>query len=86
MHARLTYLQLSNTLQTLSTTPSTQIADGLRTLERQMMPVCNAFKSSVYQIVMAQQVGGEGDGGAGVNGEATQQAGDVDASEMEESP
>lgn len=61
--------QLSTKLSTLASTPSTQISDNLRLLERKTAVVDTALKSSVYGIVLAQQVGeGEGEEGGSVLG------------------
>jgi len=48
--------QLNTHLSHLSSTPSSVIADGLRLLERKTSLVCTALKSSVYGIVLQQQI------------------------------
>lgn len=61
------YTRLNNNLQTLSQklstlsdelskNPNTNIADSLRGLERKTALVCTALKSSVYGIVLQQQI------------------------------
>ena len=74
------YTRLNNNLQTLSSklftlsdelskNPNANIADGLRGLERKTALVCTALKSSVYGIVLQQQIefaeGAEGGGSFG---------------------
>lgn len=47
---------LSKALADLSAQPTSAIADGLRGLERKTALVCTALKSSVYGIVLQQQM------------------------------
>ena len=68
------YTRLNTNLQTLSEkladlndelskNPNANIADGLRGLERKTALVCTALKSSVYGIVLQEQMKyAEGDG------------------------
>ncbi|KAI9837143.1 MAG: hypothetical protein M1838_004903, partial [Thelocarpon superellum] len=62
---------LSAALSTLSETPTAQILDELRTLERKTSLVFTLLKASVYSIVLQQEVwvggnaGGEGGGTEG---------------------
>ncbi|KAI9724190.1 MAG: hypothetical protein M1828_003935 [Chrysothrix sp. TS-e1954] len=55
---------LSQAITGLASAPSTQIAEGLRLLERKTALVCTALKASVYGIVLQQQIdySGNGDG------------------------
>lgn len=56
-------VQLANLLNTLSATPSAEILDALRGLERKTSLVFTLLKASVYSIVLQQQIiGEEGDG------------------------
>ena len=55
---------MSAHLQSLAATPLTQIAEGLRLLERKTALVCTALKASVYGIVLQQQIDYSGGGGA----------------------
>ncbi|MCJ1363689.1 hypothetical protein MMC16_002798 [Acarospora aff. strigata] len=56
--------QLSNSLSSLANTPTAEILDGLRMLERKTSLVFTLLKASVYSIVLQQEVYGGG-GGAG---------------------
>ena len=56
--------QLSDLLATLSTSPSAEILDSLRGLERKTSLVFTLLKASVYSIVLQQQIfGDEGEAG-----------------------
>lgn len=57
--------QLANLLNTLSATPSAEILDALRGLERKTSLVFTLLKASVYSIVLQQQIIGEEGDGAG---------------------
>ncbi|KAL5630467.1 hypothetical protein BROUX41_000339 [Berkeleyomyces rouxiae] len=48
--------ELSNILEDLAANPSTVILDGLRDLERKTSLVFTALKSSVYNIVLQQEM------------------------------
>ncbi|KAF4306695.1 hypothetical protein GTA08_BOTSDO05344 [Botryosphaeria dothidea] len=66
---------LASLLNTLSATPSADILDALRGLERKTSLVFTLLKASVYSIVLQQQIlGDDEDGGAG----AGAQGGDGD--------
>ena len=57
-------IQLSDLLATLSTSPSAEILDSLRGLERKTSLVFTLLKASVYSIVLQQQIfGDEGEAG-----------------------
>ncbi|KAB2570760.1 hypothetical protein BFW01_g12303 [Lasiodiplodia theobromae] len=56
---------LANLLNTLSATPSAEILDALRSLERKTSLVFTLLKASVYSIVLQQQIIGEEGDGAG---------------------
>lgn len=58
-------VQLANLLNTLSATPSAEILDALRSLERKTSLVFTLLKASVYSIVLQQQIIGEEGDGAG---------------------
>ena len=58
-------LQLSTSLASLAATPSSQIADSLRLLGRKTALVDTALKSSVYSIVLQQQISEGADGEEG---------------------
>jgi DASH complex subunit DAD3 len=49
-------LQMSTLLSTLSATPSVEILDALRGLERKTSLVFTLLKASVYSIVLQQQI------------------------------
>ncbi|KAF1989276.1 DASH complex, subunit Dad3, partial [Aulographum hederae CBS 113979] len=51
--------ELSAQLASLSTTPSAEILDALRGLERKTSLVFTLLKASVYSIVLQQQIFGE---------------------------
>ena len=52
--------ELADKLADLASQPSSAITDGLRGLERKTALVCTALKSSVYGIILQQQMeGGE---------------------------
>lgn len=58
--------QLATLLNTLSATPSAEILDAMRGLERKTSLVFTLLKASVYSIVLQQQIlGDDGDAGAG---------------------
>ncbi|THC92835.1 hypothetical protein EYZ11_007677 [Aspergillus tanneri] len=48
--------QLSSKLADLSGSPSSLTLDGLRLLERKTATVCTLLKTSVYSIVLQQQI------------------------------
>ncbi|WDK09858.1 DASH complex subunit Dad3 [Colletotrichum graminicola] len=48
--------QLASTLEDLSGSPSTEILDGLRELERKTSLVFTLLKASVYSIVLQQEI------------------------------
>jgi len=50
---------LSSLLHDLSSAPSTEILEGLRGLERKIGPVYQLLRSSVYSIVLQQEMMGE---------------------------
>ncbi|KAF2842255.1 hypothetical protein M501DRAFT_1013608 [Patellaria atrata CBS 101060] len=54
---------LSSLLSSLATSPSAEILDQLRGLERKTALVFTLLKASVYSIVLQQQILGEGEGG-----------------------
>ncbi|KAK8240522.1 DASH complex subunit Dad3-domain-containing protein [Phyllosticta capitalensis] len=54
---------LSSLLSTLAETPSAEILDALRGLERKTSLVYTLLKASVYSIVLQQQIFGEGEEG-----------------------
>ena len=61
---------MSQTLHELSGSPTAEILDGLRMLERKTSLVFTLLKASVYSIVLQQEVysgdrGAAGGGGAG---------------------
>ena len=70
---KLTPYQLATHLDNLASTPTSQILDGLRALERKTSLVFTLLKASVYSIVLQQEIwgGGQGDNqssGGGVEG------------------
>ncbi|CCF46328.1 DASH complex subunit Dad3 [Colletotrichum higginsianum] len=48
--------KLASTLEDLSSSPSTEILDGLRELERKTSLVFTLLKASVYSIVLQQEI------------------------------
>ncbi|CAG8978074.1 hypothetical protein HYALB_00000746 [Hymenoscyphus albidus] len=61
--------KLATHLETLSNTPTAEILDGLRQLERKTSLVFTLLKASVYSIVLQQEIqDGEGSEGS-VEGE-----------------
>ncbi|KAF6819976.1 dash complex subunit dad3 [Colletotrichum sojae] len=48
--------KLATTLEELSSSPSTEILDGLRELERKTSLVFTLLKASVYSIVLQQEI------------------------------
>lgn len=48
--------QLASVLEDLAANPSTAILDGLRDLERKTSLVFTALKSSVYNIILQQEM------------------------------
>ncbi|KAF4776502.1 DASH complex subunit Dad3 [Colletotrichum scovillei] len=48
--------KLASTLEDLSGSPSTEILDGLRELERKTSLVFTLLKASVYSIVLQQEI------------------------------
>lgn len=57
--------QLSTQLNDLANTPTAEMLDGLRMLERKTSLVFTALKASVYSIVLQQEVYGDTGGGGG---------------------
>ncbi|GME65772.1 hypothetical protein GTA08_BOTSDO05344 [Neofusicoccum parvum] len=67
---------LAGLLNTLSATPSAEILDALRGLERKTSLVFTLLKASVYSIVLQQQIFGDEEGGEeGQGGDGGQEEG-----------
>ena len=49
--------QLASVIDNMAGAPATEILEGLRLLERKTTLVFTALKSSVYSIVLQQQIG-----------------------------
>ncbi|KAJ2895496.1 hypothetical protein MKZ38_006399 [Zalerion maritima] len=66
--------KLAYLLDSLSTTPTTQITDGLRSLERSTSLVFTLLKASVYSIVLQQGIdfNNNNDSGDGIGDEISE--------------
>ncbi|KAI5806696.1 DASH complex subunit Dad3-domain-containing protein [Peziza echinospora] len=67
---------LANSISALSNSPTAQILDSLRELEKKMGLVFTSLKASVYSIVLQQQLDEEQDGGGRGEGESGEEGSD----------